>query len=576
MARRFTVSTRLETQDNASAGVERVEGRFRRLGNFIASHLVITLGDLTRVFGSVVRGLRSVIDAAGEQEDAVASLDASLARLGERGQSISKALQEQASALQQVTRFGDETIIKNQALLASFIDQEDVLKRATAAALYFAAGTGRDLTTAFEALAKASTGQVSSLSRYIGTIDDSIPKSEQFAAALERIEELFGGRAQRNAETFRGRVAQLSNAFGDAEEAIGGAVTGSEGFNEAIADVTHAVQAATPVVAELSRTLAQELSEGVREASDVLKGLEVVTRDFRPVVEESAGTFLKFATGALGPLSTAGELAFKTLTAIRDALAEAGRAAREQEQATAALADTERELAQVTDQAAGATERQADASARAAASVELLTKAAERAKRIQEDIANASKGFADEAERLGVVLDAKVNTAMQRNTAFLEQARELYSLGALSARELAEAETAVAQANDQLEASLSGTNVELEKAKTNSEAASTALDKTARVMGDVERTASRVNDVLADTSRKLIQVREFTTLTAAAFYSLGGAVDTATTRFVGFSTMGGRANVFLAPRGRPSMISPFQGTTIRSVVDPETGSRRFI
>jgi hypothetical protein len=511
--RRFTVSTRLETQDDASPGIERVQGRFSRLASFISQRLVFTLGDLTRAFGTVLRAGRAIVDASAEQEDAVISLDAALAGLGDRGAQISKALQDQAAALQQTTRFGDEAIIKNQALLAAFVKDEDVLKRATAATLDFAEGTGRDLSTAFELVSKAAGGQVSVLSRYGITVDESIPKTEQFAAALTRIEELFGGRAAARAKSFRGEIDQLSNAFGDTLEKIGDAVTHSEGFAAAISRLKGALEAAQPAIERLSQSVAVGLTNGLTTGVDAIEGFQIAMRNWRQEAQESSLT--------AGLLVTAVDLVTATYGSAFQAAAELARSTRELEATETAyirqLAELEAKqeaVAASTDAVAASTERQADASARAAASVELLTKAEERAKRIKQEIADASKGFADEAERLGVVLDSKVNTAMDRNTAFLEQARELYSLGAISARELADAETAVAQANTELEASLEGTNVQLQNTKSNSDAATGALDETSRALAGVEDRAVRVNRVLEDTSRRLVQVRQFTVLSA--------------------------------------------------------------
>ena len=61
--------------------------------------------------GALVAGIKKAVDAFGEQELAEKKLEASLGR-------TSQALLDQAAALQQVSVFGDETIISAQALIA--------------------------------------------------------------------------------------------------------------------------------------------------------------------------------------------------------------------------------------------------------------------------------------------------------------------------------------------------------------------------------------------------------------------------------------------------------------------------
>ena len=63
-------------------------------------------------------GAKGLLDAYGRQEQAEKKLRFALG-------SSTKALRDQASALQSVTRFGDEAIIEQQAFLASLKFTED-------------------------------------------------------------------------------------------------------------------------------------------------------------------------------------------------------------------------------------------------------------------------------------------------------------------------------------------------------------------------------------------------------------------------------------------------------------------
>ena len=85
----------------------------------------------------IISGFSSMIRLAGEQEQAEKKLEVALGR-------TSKALLNQATALQKVTTFGDEAIIGVQASLAAFLDSEEAIKKATEATLDISVAMGMD------------------------------------------------------------------------------------------------------------------------------------------------------------------------------------------------------------------------------------------------------------------------------------------------------------------------------------------------------------------------------------------------------------------------------------------------
>lgn len=238
MGRNFQVGVEIRATDRASATVDKVQSRFSRFGDAISTGLTVALTAGTAALASFGLALRSAINAAGESEDAARRLENALRPLGSAAAGVSAALRAQASELQKVTRFDDDAIVSGQAFLAAFEKREDVLKAATQAAVDFAAATGTDVQAAFRILARASQGSTAALSRYGIVIDDNIPKSERFAAVIERMNEQFGGRAKADAEGFTGALAQMGNAFGEVSEAIGKGVTSNEEFVRSIEAVT--------------------------------------------------------------------------------------------------------------------------------------------------------------------------------------------------------------------------------------------------------------------------------------------------------------------------------------------------
>jgi hypothetical protein len=160
------------------------------------------------------RGLASAIRLAGEQEAAIKQLTTATG-------TNAKGLIAQAAALQQVTTYGDEAIIRAQALIAAFVDDEEQIKAATAATLDLAAAKGMDLTAAADLVSKTLGSSTNAMSRYGIEVEGAVGSSERLESMTSSIAEAFSGQAAAAAETMTGRMKQAKNAVGDAGEAFG-------------------------------------------------------------------------------------------------------------------------------------------------------------------------------------------------------------------------------------------------------------------------------------------------------------------------------------------------------------------
>jgi len=85
-------------------------------------------------------------------------------------------------------------------------------------------GTGKDLNQVVEALSKAYGGQDTQLARLGIGITAAQAKTLDFRGETERLSDLYGGAASRNAETFQGRIDRLKVGFDEAKEAVGQAL----------------------------------------------------------------------------------------------------------------------------------------------------------------------------------------------------------------------------------------------------------------------------------------------------------------------------------------------------------------
>ena len=188
----------------ATAGLRRTMGALR-------NNLLL----VTFAFGGTFAAIGKSVKAFGEQELAEKKLEAALGK-------TSDALLKQASALQQVTTFGDENIIQAQALIAAFTDDEEAIKRATAATLDLAAAKGMDLFAAADLVAKTLGSSTNAMSRYGIEVTGAVGSTERLNTLTQNIAKTFGGQATAQAETLTGSLTQMSNAVGDAAEAVGG------------------------------------------------------------------------------------------------------------------------------------------------------------------------------------------------------------------------------------------------------------------------------------------------------------------------------------------------------------------
>jgi len=168
--------------------------------------------------------LKSSTEAAAFQELQIKKLDTALKSTGNYTEKVSKALQDYASSLQNVTMYGDETIIGVEAMLATFKLSEEQIKVATQATLDLAAATGQDLQSAAILLGKAMVGETGMLKRYGIIVDENKLKSEGWRAVIEEINTEFGGQAVAQGETYTGMIARMKNAFGDMKEKVGEAL----------------------------------------------------------------------------------------------------------------------------------------------------------------------------------------------------------------------------------------------------------------------------------------------------------------------------------------------------------------
>jgi hypothetical protein len=226
------------------------------------------------------------IKAAAAQEAAVNSLNVSLIESGIYTKEVSEDFVKFANNLQKTTRFQDDIILKNAALIQSMghLDK-DALKRATQAALDLSEALDKDIGTASEALAKAANGNITTLQKMGFEIQKGRNDAETFANALDAVEGKFSGAAQAKVNTYSGAIAQATNSFEDLQKAIGEIIVQNPTVISTIHEVSKIFQELAEYVNQNSASLKLFISSGLTAfldvAINVVDALDKLTRTFQ-------------------------------------------------------------------------------------------------------------------------------------------------------------------------------------------------------------------------------------------------------------------------------------------------------
>lgn len=151
------------------------------------------------------------------QERAIASLNTSLKNAGVYTAEYSAHIQSLASEIQKYSNYGDEAIIKAQALGQSFAGQVRFTDEATKAVVDFAAATGMDLEQAFTLVGKSVGSSTNALGRYGVELKKGMTDSQKMEAITKQLGDRYRGQAEQMADA----SVQLKNAIGDLKEAMG-------------------------------------------------------------------------------------------------------------------------------------------------------------------------------------------------------------------------------------------------------------------------------------------------------------------------------------------------------------------
>ena len=399
MARDARANIEITATDRTKGAVDSARKGFAGFADNLRLGVVAAAGLAALALGKVASIFGSVVEAAAEEERAIAKLNQALSDLGPHADRVSRSLIAHAAALQRQTTFGDESIIAAEAMIASFVKEEGAIKAATEATVDFAAAKGIDLVGAAELVAKSLGSSTNALARYGIQVEGAVGSSQRLESLTSGIARLFGGQAAAQAETFSGAIGQLRNAFGDLLEILGRAVIENEGVRRTIEALKASVVDGALASAALTagRAIGTMLTAGASIAQALAPVAERIIKTTAVIVEFGAGV-IRLAevlgrTLANAVASLMGELG--PLAAVILKVAEV---------ASKLVASGAASVASLGDLAASALEAEQSLGAKLSAAIARANGALEDLGGLTPEIAAGMSSLADAADRQGEAL----------------------------------------------------------------------------------------------------------------------------------------------------------------------------
>lgn len=292
----LTARLGLETRDFDRAA-DQARNRIAAFANKATqgfSGLTSALGGTSTILGALaatgaVAFLRSATESALESEKAWNDLGASIQRHGGDWAGLRSEVESFATTMQRSTSISDEAIARS---VQQFVDYGASLQEAYSrvkVASDLAIGANMSLESATELLTKASVGYTSTLSRYGIIIDENIPKSKKFAAAIDQINERFSGAATSRMATHAGQIALLAQQYDDLKEKIGGFLL--VGIGPAIISLNRLfdlVNTGRPIAANFAVTTA-DLAAAMRRKAGAIDEVNVAIDEYVRKIQELNG-----------------------------------------------------------------------------------------------------------------------------------------------------------------------------------------------------------------------------------------------------------------------------------------------
>ena len=197
--------------------------------------------------------LSGSIGEAVQEAKALKQIEASLSSVGESGESAVRGVIEFAEAIKESTGISDDLVKQTFIIAQSFGISSDRAKELTAAAIDLAAATGQDVDTAVRQLGGTLDGTIGKVGNYGAEFRNLTKEQLEAGAAIELVNQKFGGTAAKNLDTFSGSVNKLSNSWGDLLKELGRTATENEGVIKTINALANSIKIITKFIQDFNK-----------------------------------------------------------------------------------------------------------------------------------------------------------------------------------------------------------------------------------------------------------------------------------------------------------------------------------
>lgn len=200
--------------------------------------------------GVALKGLGDFAHAAEESEQVTIKLETAVENNASTAGDSIKPYQDLATAIEHKTAADDEDVALGESVLAQLGLTKDRITELTPLMVDYARNKGIDMATAAKNVANAVNGKATALQKTLGPIDAAAYASDHYSAVVDKLRGTVGGFAEREGQTFSGRMERLGNIAHDLEEKIGvGVVHAFEHLADAGENVISVVDQLSPGVA---------------------------------------------------------------------------------------------------------------------------------------------------------------------------------------------------------------------------------------------------------------------------------------------------------------------------------------
>jgi len=257
-----------KTGNAAEKDLGRAEDKLSKLGG----QLTVFGAGAMAFAGVAARGLFSFAQASEDAEAQSRKLANSIENAGTYASGAEKRLQDLADSIEGVTSADGDAIVGMQSLLVQFGLTENQVRDLTPLVVDLSRKMGIDMETAGKAVARSVEGSETALRKMGIQVDSTKASIDPFQATMDALKGTVGGFAEKEAETFAGKVDAMRVQLGNL----------AEGAGKGVVDVFGGI---------------------LDGAIKISSGLA----DVDPVIQETAGQMLGFATAGLG---VAGAISF--------------------------------------------------------------------------------------------------------------------------------------------------------------------------------------------------------------------------------------------------------------------------